>query len=116
MMSNDTNDYIIKSFEEFYSTNSSIFGINIKFERNLKGTTGILINYHLMCAMLVLVGSINFLVDPKIVPGRAGLLVTLFLCLTNFFSDAQVCKNSKKKKHRKASYIYCNCNQHFSAG
>ena len=95
-MSNDTNDYIIKSFEEFYSTNSSIFGINIKFERNLKGTTGILINYHLMCAMLVLVGSINFLVDPKIVPGRAGLLVTLFLCLTNFFSDAQVCSNLKK--------------------
>ena len=110
-MSNDTNDYIIKAFEEFYSTNSSIFGINIKFERNLKGTTGILINYHLMCAMLVLVGSINFLVDPKIVPGRAGFLVILFLCLTNFFSDAQVCnlqKFSKKETQKSTSYIYCN--------
>ena len=100
-MSNDTNDYIIKSFEEFYSTNSSIFGINIKFERNLKGTTGILINYHLMCAILVLVGSINFLIDPKIVPGRAGLLVTLFLVLTNFFSNAQVKYPANKKFKKK---------------
>ena len=89
-MSNETNGYAIKSFEEYRSNYSSIFGIRIKFERNYKGTNGILINYHLMCAILVLVGSINFLIDPKVVPGRAGLLVTLFLVLTNFFSDAQV--------------------------
>ena len=43
-----------------------------------------------MCATLVLVAAVNFLIDPKVVPGRAGLLVTLFLVLANFFSDAQV--------------------------
>ena len=89
-LNNETNGYAINSFEQYSSKDSSIFGIRIKFERNSKGTSGILINYHLMCAILVLVGSINFLIDPKIVPGRAGLLVTLFLVLTNFFSNAQV--------------------------
>ncbi len=89
-MSNETNGYAIKSFEGYCSNDSAIFGIRIRFERNSKGINGILINYHLMCAMLVLVASINFLVDPKVVPGRAGLLVTLFLVLTSFFSDAHV--------------------------
>ena len=68
----------------------STFGLRISFERNTAGISGILMNYHFMCATLVLVASINFLVDPDVVPGRAGLLVTLFLVLTNFFSNAQV--------------------------
>ena len=87
-LSNDTNHYIIKPFEKY--ENGSTFGINISFERNMNGTNGILINYHFMSAILVLIASINFVIDPTIVPGRAGLLVTLFLVLTNFFSDAQV--------------------------
>ena len=68
----------------------STFGLRISFERNTAGISGILMNYHFMCATLVLVASINYLVDPDVVPGRAGLLVTLFLVLTNFFSNAQV--------------------------
>ena len=87
-LSNDTNNYIVKPFEKYM--NGSSFGIHISFERNTKGTIGILINYHFMCATLVLIASINFLIDPNVVPGRAGLLVTLFLVLTNFFSAAQV--------------------------
>ena len=90
MISNDVNGYSIKSFEGFASNDSGKFGIKIRFERNSKGYNGLLINYHLMCGILVIVASINFLIDPKVVPGRAGLLVTLFLVLTNFFSDAQV--------------------------
>ena len=78
----------MKSFEVY--ANGSSFGIGISFERNMKGTSGILINYHFTCATLVLIASINFLIDPNVVPGRAGLLVTLFLVLTNFFSAAQV--------------------------
>merc|ERR1712223_1736708 len=80
----------IKSFETVLSTASAPnFGVKIIFERNSDGKHGILISYHLMCGMLVLVASINFLIDPKVVPGRAGLLVTIFLVLANFFSDAQ---------------------------
>ena len=67
----------------------------MSYVRNSKGRTGILVNYHLMCATLVLVASINFLIDPNVVPGRAGLLITLYLVLTSFFSSAQV--NPRKK-------------------
>ena len=90
IMSNETNSYKLNSFEIIHQNDAANFGIKIKFERNHDGIKGILINYHLMCAMLILVASINFLIDPKVVPGRAGLLVTLFLVLTNFFSVAQV--------------------------
>ena len=89
-MSNDTNNYIIKPFEVYKHSNGSGFGIQVNFESNREGINGILINYHLICGTLVLVGSVNFLVDPKVVPGRAGLLLTLFLVLANFFSSAQV--------------------------
>ena len=92
-MSNDTNKFIIKSFQLYQNPNDSgTFGIRISFERNAEGINGILINYHLMCATLVLVATVNFLIDPKIVPDRARLLVTLFLVLANFFSCAQVTK------------------------
>ena len=92
-MSNDTNEYIIKPFELHNKhKNDSSFGIQIHFKRNEKGINGILINYHLTCATLVLVATVNFLIDPKVVPGRAGLLVTIFLVLANFFTSAQVTK------------------------
>ena len=86
----ETNNYFITSIKEYHSNFTTRFGIIIKFERSVKGIGGILLNYHLMCSMLVLTSSINFLIDPKIVPGRAGVLVTLFLVMTSFFSDAQV--------------------------
>ena len=89
-MGSDTENYNIKSIEEYHFNHTAIFGIKISFERKSKATNSIMINYYLMCAILVIVASINFVIDPKVVPGRAGLLVTLFLVLTKFFSDAQV--------------------------
>ena len=89
-MSIDTSKYIIKPFDIYKLSNGSGFGIQIQFERNEEGINGILINYHLMCSTLVLVATVNFLIDPKVVPGRAGLLVTLFLVLANLFSCAHV--------------------------
>ena len=90
-MGSDTENYNIKSIERYHHNNgTAIFGIEISFERKSEATYSIMINYYLMCAMLVIVASINFVIDPKVVPGRAGLLVTLFLVLTKFFSDAQV--------------------------
>ena len=89
-MGSDTENYNIKSIEEYHFNHTAIFGIKISFERKSEATYSIMINYYLMCAMLVIVASINFVIDPKVVPGRAGLLVTLFLVLTKFFSDAQV--------------------------
>ena len=79
---------------------NSKFGIQISFERNSQGINGILINYHLICAILVLVAAINFLIDPKVVPGRAGLMVTIFLVLTNVFTSAQVIRTFSNKQYK----------------
>ena len=93
-MSKKKNNYIIKAIEEYSHRDPARFGINMTFERDIEETYGILMNYNLMCAIIVLVSSVNFLVDPKVVPGRAGVLVTLFLVLTNFFCNAQVIWNT----------------------
>ena len=92
-MSKKKNRYIIKAFEEYSLRDPARFGINFTFKRDIEATYDILLNYNLMCAIIVLVPAVNFLVDPKVVPGRAGILVTLFLVLTNFFGDAQVIWN-----------------------
>ena len=87
-LSNNTNGYIIKSIEAYNSNEK--FGIEIGFERNYVSQSGILINYHLICAMLVLVASINFVFNAKDT-NRSCILVALLLVLATFFSDAQVC-------------------------
>ena len=97
--SNDTNDYNINSIEPYHFNRTSTFGILVRFERNTNGIISILINYHMICAMLVFVSSINFLIDPNVVPGRAGMLVTLFLVLANVFMGAQVKYYFFGKKH-----------------
>ena len=63
------------------------FGIRFEFSRD---PFGFIVKYHVTCAVLVLIGGISFMIDPKVVPGRMGMLVTLFLVLANFFSNAQV--------------------------
>ena len=86
-LSNKTNGYIIKSIEAYNSNEK--FGIEIGFERNYVSQSAILINYHLICAMLVLVASINFVFNAKDT-NRSCILVALLLVLATFFSDAQV--------------------------
>ena len=88
-LSNDTNNYLIKPFRIFHSNNPARFRIEIRFEHHSEGIVSIIVNYHI-CGTLILVSSMNFLIDPKVVPGRAGLLVTVLLVLTNFFASAQV--------------------------
>ena len=93
------NSVTIKGYKEFafptieQETKSSQFGEETRFVVTFslhREPSGYLIRYHLVCAVLVFIGSISFFIEPKIVPGRAGLLVTLFLVLAAFFSNAQV--------------------------
>ena len=94
-MGNTTGKYNINPLKIIMRSNdSSKFAIQIGFDRNFEGITGILMSYHMMCTLLVATAALNFLIDPKVVPGRAGMLVTLFLVLANFFIDAQVTRQT----------------------
>ena len=63
------------------------FGILIKLDRI---SSVYLMKYYGVCMILVIAGSGSFLIDPKVVSGRNGILVTLLLVTSNFFSMAQV--------------------------
>ena len=90
----DIDSYVIKSsFETIVSKDNGKekFGILVNFERNNNGKNGILISYNLMCAILVMISSVNFLIDPKD-SNRAAVLVALILVLATVFNAAQVFK------------------------
>ena len=90
----DINTYLVRSYETFGSKDDDggeTFGILVIFERNSKGTNGILISYNLMCATLVMISLVNFLIDPKD-SNRAAVLVALILVLAMVFNAAQVLK------------------------
>ena len=86
---NDVNSYVTKSFQTFLSKDDGkeTFGIKVIFERKSRG---ILVSYHLMCATLVMISLVNFLIDPKD-SNRAAVLVALILVLATVFNAAQVC-------------------------
>ena len=88
-MSKKKNDYIIKAIEEYSLKSPAKFGISITFERHPDATNGILINYNLMSAIIVLVSSVNFLIDPKD-SNRAAILVALILVLATVFTATKV--------------------------
>ena len=93
------NDIIINGYKPFDSpetttttviSNSKVitkFEIHFTLQRD---PFGYLIRYYLICGVMVFIGSISFLIEPKIVPGRSGLLVTIFLVLATILSNAEV--------------------------
>ena len=88
----DINSFEIMTFETFVSRHKDreeTFGLLVNFERNNNGKNGILISYNLMCAILVMISLVNFLIDPKD-SNRAAVLVALILVLATIFNSSQV--------------------------
>ena len=88
-MSKKKNNYIIKAIEEYSLKDPARFGIHISFERDAETTNGILVTYNLMSAIIVLVSSVNFLIDPKD-SNRAAILIALLLILATIFNATKV--------------------------
>ena len=57
-------------------------GFEINLERK---TTQIFVQVYLTSALLVILAWVSFVINPNVVPGRMGLLVTVFLVLINIF-------------------------------
>jgi len=85
---NSVSGFTITKERKYFSNTSAVFGVEFQFETNI---VGYLIRYYLICGILVsLISAISFMIKPSIVPGRIGLLITIFLVLASFFSLAQV--------------------------
>ena len=71
----------------------SVTGFQIRFIRHFEQ---FLLRFFLPCLGMVLVSLISFLIPPEAIPGRIGLLVTLFLVLTTLFGTVQVGSHTDK--------------------
>ena len=61
-------------------------GFNLLFSRT---RTQYVFQVYLTSAMFVVVSWVSFIINPEVVPGRIGLLVTIFLVLVNIFNRVQ---------------------------
>ena len=66
--------------------NLSAEGFDIVLERR---TLPYMLNIYMPTAVLVFISWISFFISPNAIPGRMGLLVTLFLVLTNISTGAR---------------------------
>ena len=79
-------DYKI-NMNVFNYTEYGSFGVAINLQRY---SEPFIFKYYIPCSALTIITSMSFFVPPKVVPGRGGMMVTMFLVLTNIFSNSKV--------------------------
>lgn len=84
----DSQEYLITS-SPIQDEDNGIVGVMFSFERY---SYPFVSKYYLPCFGLTILTSISFLIPPKSIPGRAGMLVTLCLVLNNIFISSKVIK------------------------
>ena len=75
-------DLVSTLFDENIKNGSNTIGVKMKMTRRLNP---FLLKYYAPAIAVVIVSEISFLIPVAAIPGRIGLLVTLFLTLTNLF-------------------------------
>ena len=73
-------DIVTKLFDENIMNGSNTIGVKMQMSRRLKP---FILTYYVPAMSIVMVSEISFLIPIAAMPGRIGLLVTLFLTLTN---------------------------------
>ena len=69
-------------FDENIKNGSNTIGVKMEMRRRLKSY---ILKYYVPTMSIVIISEISFLIPIVAIPGRMGLLVTLFLTLTNVF-------------------------------
>ena len=82
--------------DHLYTEDQNVTYCQVGIEIHMKrfATPYILSFYAPLCAM-VFVSWISFIVPPDAIPGRVGILVTVFLVLSTFFGNIQVTSSGK---------------------
>ena len=71
----------------FNDIKKGIVGMEFVMKRN---SMSFIMKYFLPCFWLVSLTMVSFFIPPNVVPGRGGMLVTLFLVLNNISGNAKV--------------------------
>ena len=78
--------YFIKVLA-FNDTDNSAVGMTFHLHRY---SVPFIFKYYLPCFALIILTSLSFFITPKMVPGRGGMLVMLFLVLNNIYATSKV--------------------------
>ena len=76
------------------SSEISYVGLNFKMSRVLFPYIS---QYYVPCIAIVCVSQGSFIIPPSSIPGRLGLVATLFLAITNILIDSNVCSHQQFK-------------------
>ena len=79
--------FITQAWKDNEKETHSVTGVEIILDRY---TVRFFFTYYCPLCAMVLISWISFSVSPDSVPGRVGLLVTVFLVLTTLFGNIQV--------------------------
>ena len=80
-------DIVSTLFDENIKNGSNTIGVKMEMTRRLNP---FFLRYYVPAVAIVIVSEISFLIPVVAIPGRVGLLVTLFLTLTNLFIHSMV--------------------------
>lgn len=84
-------DLLIKvekpSETQFQSWNYSLVNLRIDMKRNQGSFEKVLIGFYIPTGIFAFMSLISFAIHPDLVPGRMGMLVTLYLILINTYSS-----------------------------
>ena len=81
------------SFEENNATRNSSVISDVKLNLNMKRIMYPYISqYYGPAAVIVCISHVSFIIPPSSIPGRLGLVATLFLTMTNIYIDSNVSK------------------------
>ena len=72
------------------------FGFDLSIKREI---TSYLFQYYIPCSCIVVISSISFIIPLTAIPGRVGLMVTLFLTLANLMIHQEVRTKVKNIKN-----------------
>ena len=96
--------------QAFDLKNFSVTGFVITLRRT---KTQMFFQVYFTCMLFVLVSWVSFLINPDVVPGRMGLLLTTLLVLVNIFNGAKLNSPVSETLNAMDVYILCSIAQVF---
>ena len=83
---NETRSHTFMNSAIFGNKTYSVCGFNILLKRN---RVQMFFQFYFICILFVMASWTPFIINPSVIPGRMGVLITTFLCLINIFNGVK---------------------------
>ena len=83
---NETRTHTFTNSAIFGNKTYAVCGFNIALKRN---RVQMFFQFYFICILFVMASWTSFIINPSVIPGRIGVLITTFLCLINIFNGVK---------------------------